>query len=67
MLFFALVVATKDAIPMTVLIAGQSGTRGVDFPAASTMALFLLAPPTIIAIVCQRYIVHGLALGAVKG
>jgi multiple sugar transport system permease protein len=67
MLFFALVVATKDAIPMTVLIAGQSGTRGVDFPAASTMALFLLAPPTIIAIACQRYIVHGLALGAVKG
>lgn len=66
-LFFALVVATKDAIPMTVLIAGQSGTRGVDFPAASTMALFLLAPPTIIAIVCQRYIVHGLSLGAVKG
>jgi multiple sugar transport system permease protein len=66
-LFFALVIATKDAIPMTVLIAGQSGTRGVDFPAASTLALFLLGPPTLIALVCQRYIVHGLSMGAVKG
>lgn len=66
-LFFALVLATRDAIPMTVLIAGQSGTRGVDFPAASTMALFMLALPAVIALTCQRYIVRGLSLGAVKG
>ncbi len=66
-LFFSLVIATKNAIPMTMHIAGLSGTRGVDFPAASTMALLMIAPPTIIALTCQRFIVRGLSLGAVKG
>ncbi|MBA2595973.1 MAG: carbohydrate ABC transporter permease [Chloroflexota bacterium] len=65
--FFALVVASKDAIPMTMYIVGLSGTRGVDFPAASTMALLMIAVPTIIALTCQRFIVRGLSLGAVKG
>ena len=66
-LFFSLVIATKNAIPMTMFIAGQSGTRGVDFLAASTLALFMIAPPALIALSCQRYIVRGLSLGAVKG
>lgn len=65
--FFALVLASKEAIPLTMYIVGLSGTRGVDFPAASTMALLMIAPPTIIAITCQRFIVRGLSLGAVKG
>lgn len=65
--FFALVIASKEAIPLTMYIVGLSGTRGVDFPAASTMALLMIAPPTIIAIACQRFIVRGLSLGAVKG
>jgi multiple sugar transport system permease protein len=65
--FFALVLASKEAIPLTMYIVGLSGTRGVDFPAASTMALLMIAPPTIIALTCQRFIVRGLSLGAVKG
>ena len=65
--FFALVLASKDAIPLTMYIVGLSGTRGVDFPAASTMALLMIAVPTIIALTCQRFIVRGLSLGAVKG
>jgi ABC-type glycerol-3-phosphate transport system permease component len=31
------------------------------------MALLMIAPPTIIALTCQRFIVRGLSLGAVKG
>jgi multiple sugar transport system permease protein len=65
--FFALVIASKNAIPMTMYIVGLSGTRGVDFQAASTMALLMIAVPTIIALTCQRFIVRGLSLGAVKG
>ena len=65
--FFALVIASKNAIPMTMHIVGLSGTRGVDFQAASTMALLMIAVPTIIALTCQRFIVRGLSLGAVKG
>jgi multiple sugar transport system permease protein len=65
--FFALVTASKEAIPLTMYIVGLSGSRGVDFPAASTMALLMIAPPTIIALTCQRFIVRGLSMGAVKG
>lgn len=65
--FFALVLASKEAIPLTMYIVGLSGTRGVDFPAASTMTLLMIAPPTIIALTCQRFIVRGLSMGAVKG
>lgn len=65
--FFALVLASKDAIPLTMYIVGLSGTRGVDFPAASTMTLLMITPPTIIALTCQRFIVRGLSMGAVKG
>lgn len=65
--FFALVLASKEAIPLTMYIVGLSGTRGVDFPAASTMTLLMITPPTIIALTCQRFIVRGLSMGAVKG
>ena len=65
--FFALVLASKEAIPLTMIIVGLSGTRGVDFPAASTMTLLMITPPTIIALTCQRFIVRGLSMGAVKG
>ncbi|MCA9878200.1 MAG: carbohydrate ABC transporter permease [Thermomicrobiales bacterium] len=65
--FFALVLASKEAIPLTMYLVGLSGTRGVDFPAASTMALLMITPPTIIALTCQRFIVRGLSMGAVKG
>lgn len=65
--FFALVLASKEAIPLTMYLVGLSGTRGVDFPAASTMALLMITPPTLIALTCQRFIVRGLSMGAVKG
>ncbi len=48
-------------------IVGLSGTRGVDFPAASTMTLLMITPPTITALTCQRFIVRGPSMGAVKG
>ena len=65
--FFAMVLSSKDAIPLTVALGGLSGTRGVDFAASSTMTLLMITPPMIIALTCQRFIVRGLSMGAVKG
>ena len=64
---FALSLATKDAIPMPVIIAGAEHTRGVDFQFVGTRVMITMLPPLIMALLAQRYIVRGLSLGAVKG
>ncbi|BCX02064.1 MAG: sugar ABC transporter permease [Candidatus Roseilinea sp.] len=64
---FALSLTTKAAIPMPVIIAGAEHTRGVQFWYVGVRTLLTLLPPTILALLAQRYIVRGLTFGAVKG
>jgi multiple sugar transport system permease protein len=64
---FALTLTSKDAIPMPVIIAGAQHTRGVQFHEVGVRVLLTMLPPTVLALVAQRYIVRGLTLGAVKG
>ncbi len=64
---FALTLTSKDAIPMPVIIAGAQHTRGVQFHEVGVRVLLTMLPPTILALLAQRYIVRGLTLGAVKG
>ena len=53
--------------PMPVIIAGAEHTRGVDFQFVGTRVMLTMLLPLIMALLAQRYIVRGLALGAVKG
>jgi multiple sugar transport system permease protein len=64
---FALSLTSKSAIPMPVIIAGAEHTRGVQFHYVGVRVLLTMLPPTILALLAQRYIVRGLTLGAVKG
>jgi multiple sugar transport system permease protein len=64
---FALALTTKSAIPMPVIIAGAEHTRGVQFWYVGVRVLLTMLPPTLLALLAQRYIVRGLTLGAVKG
>ncbi len=64
---FALALTTKSAIPMPVIIAGAEHTRGVQFWFVGVRVMLTMLPPTILALLAQRYIVRGLTLGAVKG
>lgn len=64
---FALSLTTKNAIPMPVIIAGAEHTRGVQFWFVGVRVLLTMLPPTILALLAQRYIIRGLTLGAVKG
>ncbi len=64
---FALALTNKSAIPMPVIIAGAEHTRGVQFWFVGVRVMLTLLPPTILALLAQRYIVRGLTLGAVKG
>lgn len=64
---FALSLTSRSAIPMPVIIAGAEHTRGVQFWFVGVRVMLTMLPPTILALLAQRYIVRGLTLGAVKG
>ena len=66
-LLFALNLGTLNAKTIPALVAGSAGTRGVEFWFVAVRALIALLPPTILALLAQRYIVGGLTFGAVKG
>lgn len=52
---------------MPVIIAGAEHTRGVQFWFVGVRVMLTMLPPTILALLAQRYIIRGLTLGAVKG
>jgi multiple sugar transport system permease protein len=64
---FALILTSKSAQPITVVIAGVEHTQGIQFWFVATRLLFAIIPPTLLALTAQRYIVRGLTFGAVKG
>jgi multiple sugar transport system permease protein len=59
--------AFREARTMPELIVATGGGGGVNFQAASTRSLTMMAFPMIASLFVQRYIVRGLSLGAVKG
>ncbi len=64
---FAVILTIKRAATLPVHIAGGVDTRGVQFWFVAVRSLIAMVPPVLLALVAQRYIVHGLTLGAVKG
>jgi multiple sugar transport system permease protein len=66
-LLFSLNLGTLKAKTVPALLAGSSSTRGIQFWFVAVRALIALIPPTILALLAQRYIVGGLTFGAVKG
>lgn len=64
---FALSLTSNRALPMPVYIAGAEHTRGVQFWFVGVRVMLTMLPPTILALLAQRYIIRGLTLGAVKG
>lgn len=66
-LLFALNLGTLKAKTIPALLAGSASTRGIQFWFVAVRALIALIPPTILALLAQRYIVRGLTFGAVKG
>jgi multiple sugar transport system permease protein len=48
-------------------MAGAVDTRGIQFWFVGVRVLIAMAPPVILALLVQRYIVRGLTFGALKG
>ena len=66
--FFALIfTSTLNAKTVPVAIAEFTGRYAVDITAMMTGGVLAALPPVVLALIFQRYIVSGLASGAVKG
>ena len=64
---FALTIGTRDIRTIPVHMAGAVDTRGIQFWFVGVRVLIAMAPPVILALLVQRYIVRGLTFGALKG
>lgn len=66
--FYALILTSSlNAKTIPVAIAEFSGQHMVDYGMIAAGGVLAALPPVIIALVLQKYIVQGLAAGAVKG
>jgi multiple sugar transport system permease protein len=64
---FALMLTNFQAITMPVYLAGMKSTKGIQWWYMSALSLIMVAPVMLIGLFLQRYIVRGLAAGALKG
>ena len=64
---FALTISSRESITVPVHMAGAAGTRGIQFWFVGVRVLIAMAPPVILALLAQRFIVRGLTVGALKG
>lgn len=64
---FSLMLTNFDAITMPVYLAGMKSTKGIEWWYMSALTLIMVTPVMLIGLFMQRYIVRGLAAGALKG
>ncbi len=64
--FFASLLTSSAAKTLPVLVASQTGSQGINWWAMAAVSTAAIAPLVVIGILLERYIVRGLATGAVK-
>lgn len=64
---FALILTSKETQTLPVRAAGVSGHYLIHWGGLSSVATFTMVIPLIIAVLCQRYVVQGITMGAVAG
>jgi len=58
---------TTKAMPVTVVMAQFSSQTGADLGLMATGVVVAMAPPVVLALLFQRFLISGLVAGAVKG
>jgi multiple sugar transport system permease protein len=64
--FFAVVLTSTRAVTLPFLIAGTTGSQGINWWTMAAYSTAAIAPLALIGIFLERYIVKGLTAGAVK-
>jgi multiple sugar transport system permease protein len=65
---FTLIIATKQAYPLSVALANFSGgSDGIIYNAIALVAFLAFFPALLLVILIQNHLSRGLTMGAVKG
>ena len=64
--FFAALLTSSHAKTLPVMVASQTGSQGISWWSMAALSLAAILPLIIIAIILERYIIKGMAAGAVK-
>jgi multiple sugar transport system permease protein len=64
--FFAALLTSTNAKTLPVMVASQTGSQGINWWAMAALSTAAILPLVVIGIVLERYIIKGMAAGAVK-
>lgn len=64
--FFAALLTSVDSVTLPVMVASQTGSQGINWWAMAALSSAAILPLIVIGIVLERYIIKGMAAGAVK-
>lgn len=64
--FFAALLTSTNANTLPVMVASQTGSQGINWWAMAALSTAAIAPLVVIGVVLERYIIKGMAAGAVK-
>ena len=64
--FFAALLTSTDAKTLPVMVASQTGSQGINWWAMAALSTAAILPLVVIGIALERYIIKGMAAGAVK-
>lgn len=64
--FFAALLTSTNATTLPVMVASQTGSQGINWWSMAALSTAAILPLVVIGIVLERYIIKGMAAGAVK-
>lgn len=64
--FFAALLTSTDAVTLPVMVASQTGSQGINWWSMAALSTAAILPLVVIGVVLERYIIKGMAAGAVK-
>jgi multiple sugar transport system permease protein len=64
--FFAALLTSTRSNTLPVMVASQTGSQGINWWAMAALSTAAIMPLVVIGIVLERYIIRGMAAGAVK-
>ena len=64
--FFAALLTSTDAKTLPVMVASQTGSQGINWWSMAALSASAIIPLIIIGVVLERFIIKGMASGAVK-
>jgi len=64
--FFAALLTSTDAKTLPVMVASQTGSQGINWWSMAALSWAAILPLIVIGIVLEKFIIKGMASGAVK-